>query len=155
VTPDDPRHGTNAGYIAHFLDGEKTEPCLPCRGAHARYAKQLRNKRYVNRADRLRTSATPTRRRLQALAAIGWPWAELNERLGYGPRTQRISGLLVAEHVHVDMERRVAALYEELHMTKGPSSMTRQRAVKKGWAPPMAWDNIGDPWCRPKGVRAA
>lgn len=33
ITPDDPRHGSPAGYLAHFRSGEK--PCEPCR--HARY----------------------------------------------------------------------------------------------------------------------
>lgn len=40
MSPDDPRHGSNAGAIAHWRDGEK--PCAPCSTASNRLAKGAR-----------------------------------------------------------------------------------------------------------------
>lgn len=141
MDPADPRHGTNAGYMAHRLTyGEK--PCAACQQGHTDYARKLRAKRYLNRVERLQVDATGTRRRLQALSAIGWPWPEINVRLGYKATTQRVSHMLRSERVHIDTHRKVKALYEELCMTPGPSSISRGRAIRKGWAPPLAWDDI-------------
>lgn len=42
MNPDDPRHGTHRGYIAHAKDGE--EPCGPCRDGHYRHCKSSRHR---------------------------------------------------------------------------------------------------------------
>lgn len=41
MTPDDPRHGTRAGYLAHRKHHQ--DPCDPCRQAHTRHCKQYRH----------------------------------------------------------------------------------------------------------------
>lgn len=40
MSPDDPRHGKRAGYLAHRRAGQ--DPCTPCREAHTRACKSIR-----------------------------------------------------------------------------------------------------------------
>lgn len=97
--------------------------------------------------------STGTRRRVQALAWMGWPCREIAARAGTTERSlhrlirpdRRISAALAA---------RVAAVYEELCMTPGPSRITASKARGAGHAPPLAWDgvDIDDPKARPVGV---
>jgi hypothetical protein len=44
----------------------------------------------------------------------------------------------------------IDALFRELSMTPGPSAITRRRALRFGWLPPLAWTNIDDPDERPE-----
>lgn len=91
--------------------------------------------------------ATGTTRRLQALAADGWPAPLLAERLNLNPVT--ISNLRRAFHTNVfgATAEAVAALYDELAPTIGPSDRTRAHATRQGWHPREAWDglDIDDP----------
>ena len=59
------------------------------------------------------------------------------------------------DHVRRSTAERIAALYDRWCMTPGPAA-TRNRAmaVRRGWAPPLAWNNIDDPDEQPRGVRA-
>lgn len=62
MSPDDPRHGTNAGYLAHFSHAEK--PCAACSSARYRAQKQWRfdehrGERFTYPADEVRTLLTP------------------------------------------------------------------------------------------------
>lgn len=104
------------------------------------------------RASRLPTSrvnAIGTRRRIQALRALGWPAKSLAERLGVTP--QRLSNLLREDHVQIRTADQVRGLFDDLSMTPGPSPTSRDRCVSKGWAPPLAWDDaiIDDPDATP------
>lgn len=99
---------------------------------------------------RVRTvDALGTRRRLQALARVGWSFAELARRCelsrnGFlhivGERNPRVRRF-VAE--------RVNELFAELWDVAPPSTPASIRrtieAARQGWAPPAAWDNIDDP----------
>jgi hypothetical protein len=82
--------------------------------------------------------ARGTTRRLQALLAIGWTHPLMTERCGL------YTGLLLRSQAHVTTRNHqiIAALYDRLCMTPGPSQVTRLRAAKKGYAPPLAWDDI-------------
>jgi cobalamin biosynthesis protein CbiG len=60
-----------------------------------------------------------------------------------------IGGL--GRHVH-ELAVRMAALYDELSATPGPSEVAARHARERGWAPPLAWDDIDDPEDRPQGV---
>ncbi len=90
-------------------------------------------------------TAAGTCRRLEALAAAGWPLAMLDELAGLPVNTlaqwrrrQRVS----ARHA-----RLVRSLYGDLSMAQGPSRVTARRAAAAGWAPPFCWDDdtIDDP----------
>lgn len=86
---------------------------------------------------------TGTVRRLQALGAIGWSGFELGPRLGLDRKSldQLRSGRY---RTHRRNAEKVAALYDELSMIPGPSSRCAAGARTRGWAPPLAWDNIDD-----------
>lgn len=91
--------------------------------------------------------ATGTRRRLEALAAIGWPARELQARL----RVQKLpaQGRAVTEGT----EWAVRRLFDELALVDGPSVKARTWARSRGLAPPDAWapGTIDDPGARPRG----
>lgn len=90
------------------------------------------------------TDATGTRRRLQALSAIGWPLRDLVRRIGWtgnpGPIMWGASN-----RVHRHTADAVAQIYSELSDTPGPSNKARAAAKRAGYVPPAAWDNIDDP----------
>ena len=95
--------------------------------------------------DTARMNSLGTRRRLQALCAIGWPVAELGRRIGY--RTP--ANILIREQADMSTVRAVAALYRELlgvdpdtAVGKSRADAARRRAAKNGWAPPGAWHDI-------------
>lgn len=144
MSEDDPRHGTNAGYVAGCKSG-----C--CRTAHADYKRSLRAKRYLRRVERLHVPALGTHRRIHALQALGWRLGDIDCALGKGFRTSHTHNLLCQDAVHLDTAIAVAAVYERLSMTPGPSETTRKRAKRWGYAPPLAWDCIDDPDEQPRG----
>ena len=142
MSPDDPRHGTNAGYRAHQDAG--TEPCQPCRDGAARYERgrmwdQLRGVRR-------RIPILGTRRRLQALGAIGWTAADIAAETGLTSHSVHdIRGRAGRLWVSSAAAQAIADVYEQLCMTPGPSRVTRLRGRDYGWLPPLAWDDIDDP----------
>ena len=87
-------------------------------------------------------------RRIQALQVLGWRHPDLHHLSGV--RTHLIlsqPGGWITWRNHA----RVAALYEQLSMTIGPSGHTARRARARGWAPPLAWDDddLDDPHAHP------
>jgi len=101
------------------------------------------------RAPHSQVDATGTRRRLQALAAIGWPLellaAELNRR------TSSLRRSMTSPSVMAYTARDVASLYRRLENTPPPQitrrdcaavNASRANATARGWLPPMAWDDI-------------
>ena len=102
--------------------------------------------------------ATGTHRRIQALAALGWPLKQLGPHLGVAPET--VGRLLRQQRVYLTTANKVAGLYGRLWNTRPedhgirPTSAVRarQHAQKKGWVPPAAWDDIDDPGEQPQGV---
>lgn len=96
-----------------------------------------------------------TRRRVQALAWMGWPCSEVARRAG---TTQRSLSTLIQPHRRISfaLARRVAAVYDELCMTFGPSKIAAAKARQLGFVPPLGWDDrsIDNPRSRPLG-RAA
>jgi AraC-like DNA-binding protein len=95
------------------------------------------------------------RRRIQALLAIGWRHEEITATMlqtqpECGTRSQMVlhqRGNWIARRTH----DAVAAAYDQLSMTPGPSAKTRRLAAKYGYAPPLAWDDasIDDPDAQP------
>jgi hypothetical protein len=136
MLPDDPRHGTEAGYAAHRRDLEVT--CEPCRRAHRRESKlrQLYGSRKV--------PALGSQRRIQALQALGWSKQIIARRLGYCDNGA-ISYLMRSETMMPKTAAKIAAVYDEMCMVRpeGPGAKrARTWAARFGFAPPLAWDDI-------------
>ena len=136
-----PYHGTAATYVHH-----------KCRCDHALADYRNRRKRWgTSHAQPGFTSSIGTRRRLQALAAIGWRWSDLGDLLG--TTWQAVQYIAAGHHptVWTSTADRVEAVYELLSGTPGPSPTARHRAAAKGWAPPLGWDDdqIDNPDARP------
>lgn len=96
-------------------------------------------------------TATGIRRRLQALAAIGYTATDLAEELNLH------RGALACWNFDEVPRYRwpaVARLFGRLEMLPGPSEKARTHAAAHGWAPPLAWDEdtIDDPDTEPEGV---
>lgn len=97
----------------------------------------------------LMVDATGTRRRLQALMALGWSLPAIAERLGdRGPNVRR---LLSVERLTRRFADRIATVYDALCMTRPAGhdrtsnaaiARTRIFAARRGWLPPLAWDDI-------------
>jgi hypothetical protein len=149
VNADDPRHGTNAGYIAHFTDSVPS--CQPCREAHATYRRNLWRKKYLRRVDDLYISSIPTVRRIRALQAIGWRLGDIDTHMGHLPRTNYAHNLCRQNFIHRNSAEKVAVTYEALAMQPGPSARAVAIAARNGWPPPLAWDDIDDPDETPTG----
>lgn len=108
-------------------------------------------------ADGALVPAVGTQRRLRALIAIGWSQAQLAYRLGI-TRTDLTWRVNHAQQVTARVHRQTAGLYEQLwdtppvehdHATRQSASRARNHARARGWAPPMAWDDIDDPTATP------
>lgn len=146
MLPDDTRHGTNAGYIA----GCRAQ-C--CRDAHATHRRGQRARMYLARTDRLRTDSLPTRRRIQALMALGYSTRALDREMGQKPSyLYRILSSSDTD-VYLTTAAKVAAVYDRLSMTPPDTSTAdkqrmvtrnRRQAAAKGFLPPMAWVDIDD-----------
>lgn len=145
----DPYCGSETGYMRHARFG--TEKCVACRRAHAEKRADYRRRRYLHHAP-LSVDATGARRRIHALAAIGWSLAGQSRMLEMGDTAAH--KITARKWLHVETAAKVRALYDELSMMPGPSVRARREAQRKGWAPPLAYDDdtIDDPHTEPSGV---
>lgn len=144
--------GTSHNYVTSIIRG-KTLRISPQRAA------EIRKIRLHRPADTSHVSPLGARRRLQALHALGYTWARLEGELG-GYSLGAIK-CLVHEQVPVIEARndeRIRAAYDRLSMILPTSDVPQERsgiararnaARRKGWPPPLAWDNIDDPNERP------
>jgi hypothetical protein len=100
-------------------------------------------------ADGQMIDGTGTRRRLQALAAAGYPFLRLGEHLPLHPA--QVGRTAVGSHVHARTARAVTALYDRLKneaptdhgITPGAALKARNRAAREGWREPAYWDDMG------------
>lgn len=184
------KQGTVTGYRRHMDKRAKIAPdgkkygkrhriCDECRYAATVNGRKYRNKRILNGArsvQRDETStkhykligghifvdATGTRRRLQALAALGWSWNVIGSKLGQKGTNIGFTALK-RTWVYPETAQKIKALFNELEMIPPPSDNTpagnpvkvvKTRAARKGWLPPFAWeeDLIDDPYALPTGV---
>lgn len=152
MMPEDPRHGTVAGYSAH-IRGQLVPPCDPCRAAQMRYLKAWKL-RHLD-GTRATLPAIGTIRRVRALMRIGWPMPAIAREAGIGQGSVHRIAHGKNERVWQTVHDGVAAAFERLCMTPGPHEATARRAAAAGWAAPLAYDDLDDPNEEPKGVRGA
>lgn len=148
MSPNDPRHGTTAGYSAHRAEGEAT--CERCKAAAARYF--ARRQMATSRGQTYTVPALGSLRRIRALVAIGW---SMEHQAAYlGVKKQAVQNFAVKSPdtlIRIATAAKYAELYERLQGTPGPSARARSVAKARGWAPPLAWDDIDDPNEQPTG----
>ena len=152
MSADDPRHGRNAGYVAHCLAGE--DACQPCRDGHATYKKNRRTRVYLAGGP-LRVDATGTHRRLQALVALGYTMEGVDAAVGRARGWA--SQVLQSRSVFLATADVVAEVYDRWCMTVPEHPWAgRQRTIahRNGWLPPLAWDDIDDVTEVPTMIRA-
>lgn len=153
ATRETPEWPTPAQVQAWRLEQKAT---AEARDRTARRAYQYRNEVYLNRGNLLVPSHGVTRR-LQALFALGWTTIDMAERLGV--TYARVSHLMRGKYpvLHRSTYAAVAALYDQLSMVtpvdqapKGRGNVyvharAARMAAARGYAPPLAWDDIDDP----------
>lgn len=139
MSPDDPRHGSVAGYRAGCHDD-----C--CRPANTRY--DILRRIDVNNGRPRTHDSTGTIRRIRALRRIGWTLEHIAAGAGFDS-LQAIDRIANRHVVTTATRDRIAATFERLCMTPGPSERAVKYATHMGWAPPLAWDDIDDPSERP------
>ena len=109
----------------------------------------------------VRRNAAGTRRRLQALIAMGHPAVSLARRLDMAPRTVSdiVSGMTatVSPGTHVAVRRLYEQMWDQCPPERTPSerraaAAARRRAAQSGWPTPMGLDDdlIDDPAYRPR-----
>lgn len=145
MNPDDPRHGTTPGYHAGCR-------LLCCRRAIARYEKATKHRRHNGVAWAI--PALGTQRRIQALMALGWTSTDIAAECGWAHRNYVMRILNGQKGKPTTWVQRktaevFAAAYDQLSMQIPPHAPRRARtraiAARKGYAPPLAWDDIDDP----------
>lgn len=89
--------------------------------------------------------AAGTRRRIQALAALGWSVTWQARQVGLHPidygQVSRGQILRVVASTAVKIRHLYDAHWNVVPPPGQPSSLARRRAAEKGWLPPMAWDD--------------
>lgn len=147
MSPTDPRHGTHAGYRQHRKDGEAA--CTACGNGAARYERGRQYDLLVGRARSV--PALGTRRRVQALAALGHTFTRIGEGMGISGSGAHALAHSDRDTIRVAAASKVAALYETWSMQLPPSntpgehraaSRARSAAKRHGWLTPLAWDDI-------------
>jgi hypothetical protein len=139
-------HGT---YAAYDCDGCR---CLPCAVAQSRW-------KAAWKAGTVRERNTApvhgTRRRLQALTAMGWSPPELGVLTGLNDQViLRLRAANDARTVLFQTRDAVTAVYDDIWATRSTGRhqlRMRNLARRHGWLPPLAWDDdsIDDPAATP------
>lgn len=211
MTPDDHRHGSKAGAVQHWKDGERA--CDSCQAAarRDRKAQELdalagkprmvplgehaygivaatplplleaasgvhRNRLaklsmkgpdarvYRRTRDRILAAAATTTlwttvgvvRRLQALMRIGWSMRALAAEVGVYESTlqEALRTADTRQFVRSTLASAVVDAYNRLHLTSPEgrgASRARATAAARGYAPPLAWDDIDNDLEPPDG----
>jgi hypothetical protein len=141
-----PECGTIAAYARHMRRREPADRA--CKDIHAA---RMRDYRASLRNGQVRTvPALGVKRRIQALMAMGFTSAHIARELDVPDNLVR-HWYREGKTVYVATYEKVAALFERLESTVGPSKLAAMRARKKGWPTSIAWelDTIDDPCAHP------
>ena len=92
-------------------------------------------------------TAIGARRRLKALARMGWSCDAIADRVHCDPRTLRSILGGWQQKSRKSVVDKIAQFYDTHSMTMGPSIQARVQAERKQWPPPLAWDDhdLDDP----------
>lgn len=172
------KHGLHASTVAKWVKRRDLEgPTWPtdadvaewrrdeeengaARRAEAARALAYTKRVYLQRGG-VKVDATGTQRRLKALMALGWTQSDIAAELGI---TASRVGFITNKYprVYRQTAQAVSELYDRWSMIvpadTGPRrrghnmrhEIARRMAARKGWLPPLAWDDIDDPDEDPK-----
>ena len=101
--------------------------------------------------DHRQVDAAGTRRRIQALARAGWSMRHVAGRLGVTISTVSAYARPGRKRVEARVARAVRDVYDDLASTPGGCTRSQKWAQRRGWPPPLAWDDetIDDPAATP------
>ena len=91
--------------------------------------------------------ASGTRRRIEALMLAGWSQGHIARALGVS--RQRVSTYRAGAHVEAATARTIRDLFEQWWDKPGPEIRATNKAIREGFAPAAAWDDIDDPSATP------
>jgi hypothetical protein len=134
------RCGTITGMYDHYDRGERT--CERCRRFYTRHQNLYRMD--VAKHGPILVSTLGVRRRIQALAWMGWSYQAIADNAGIH-HDRSLGNILKRPTIRRDTAAKIDAAYRRLCMEPGPSPKTAQRARAKGWLSALVWDNIDDP----------
>src|SRR4051794_33238320 len=140
--------GVSERWLRHIIHGDKGQAQAHVRADPARRLLAV-DAAQANLAPNRKIDGTGTRRRLQALVALGWPPAWIAQRLGRDRANFRQT--LFTDEVTARTAADVAALYDQLWNTRPrPETPRGERAIadalamaaQRQWLTPLAWDHI-------------
>ena len=103
----------------------------------------------------LTVSSVGARRRIQALALLGWSMPAICDAGGIAPGTLR--GAQVEDRIALRTNDAIRHAHDLLWNATPPDTwQTRRRSAqagRAGYAPTLAWDDIDDPAAEPQGIR--
>lgn len=143
-----------ADCIGNIQSGEV---CRLRRGIPSRIRKVTAQRILQAKFDVMRpTTIVPiigSRRRVQALMRMGWSIRDISDATGVKYMT--IHNLIDTsgrdrKGVQLRLHEIIREHYEKVSGTVGSSTRSRNIAIQKVWAPPLAWDDIDDPEEEPK-----
>jgi len=146
VCPDDHAHGDKT--TCRISHGCRCTPCMLRAATDNARRRRLAAYGLDNKTTR---PAIGVRRRMQALAALGWSVDELAAMAGISPRTADHWTMGAGARVFKRTFDRVDALYERLWNTpptptepigRRRRTMALARAAEHNWVLPLAWDDI-------------
>ena len=140
--------GIHERYLGDVLRGRMTQ----VRGTTAHRLQSITRSMVLEKAnDSFYVPAIGSRRRVEALMCLGWSQAQIDETAEalHGVRLH-VNALYRSKSVRANRHRRMAEVYEQLALRPGPSAQVKNRSLARGYAPPLAWDDIDDPNEEPK-----
>jgi hypothetical protein len=132
-------HGTRTAY-------RKGCRCNTCRDRIAALELAYQKRRYIE--GRRMVPALGPRRRIEALMRLGWTATHIADAAGL--RVSTVHNTSQKKYLLRENAAAIGRAYDELSMSVGPSRHTASVAQGRGYAPPLAWDDIDDPDERPK-----
>lgn len=128
-------HGTSGRFQAGC-------DCLPCR--RARKVQLTDYHRRKAEGHEFSVSSERSRRKMNALRALGWSMSDVAKILGV--RKQAITNALERDTIRATTAERLDRAYDELEMKIPPDNhitrRVRSMAAKAGHLPPLAWEDI-------------